>query len=347
MKKLILALAFCVSLCANAQLTVYENGQVRVGNNTTPNKLSATLDVSDSETDLFSSTHMPAGSISFGSGTGALLSGCSSVGHINLYGGRSLEIGVGTVRNVFKMSQEISSVPVCASFSCDVRATSFLTTSDARMKKNVASLNDLFEKLTDVNAVSYNLSGGSQEGKSTFAAKDSDTQNAIVADDRLHFGFIAQEIKEIYPNLVVEDEEGLLAIDYAGFIPILVDAYKNLAEKLKEQEDVIKSLTNQRSPSFMPASVNGIDEESAVLKQNRPNPFNVSTSIECFLPQNVASAFICIYDLQGKQVHKIDILNRGNVINIIDASYFAPGMYIYSLITDGIEIDSKRMIITD
>lgn len=347
MKKLFFTLAFCVSLCANAQLTVYENGQVRVGNNTAPNKLSATLDVSDSETDLFSSAHMPAGSISFGSGTGALLSGSSGIGHLSLYGGRSLEIGVGTFRNVLKMTQETISGPVSASFSCDVKAPSFLTTSDARMKKNIASLNDVFEKLTDVNAVSYNLSDESQEGKSTLAAKVSDTQTAIVADDRLHFGFIAQEIKEIYPNLVVEDEEGLLAIDYIGFIPLLVDAYKNLAEKVKEQEDVIKSLTNQRGPSFMPASVSGVGEESAVLKQNRPNPFNVSTSIECFVPQNVISAFICIYDLQGKQVHKIDVLDRGNVVTVIDASYFAPGMYIYSLITDGSEIDSKRMIITD
>lgn len=70
MKKLILAIAFGVSLCANAQLTVYENGQVRVGNNTATNKLSATLDVSDSDTELFPGSHLPVGCLSFGSDTG-------------------------------------------------------------------------------------------------------------------------------------------------------------------------------------------------------------------------------------------------------------------------------------
>jgi len=31
----------------------------------------------------------------------------------------------------------------------------------------------------------------------------------------------------------------------------------------------------------------------------------------------------------------------------IEASEFTPGMYIYSLIADGKEIDSKRMIVTE
>lgn len=44
---------------------------------------------------------------------------------------------------------------------------------------------------------------------------------------------------------------------------------------------------------------------------------------------------------------KVDINERGAVNAEIEASSLAPGMYVYSLIADGIEIDSKRMIITD
>lgn len=32
-------------------------------------------------------------------------------------------------------------------------------------------------------------------------------------DNRVHYGFIAQEVKEIYPELVYEDKDGILGID--------------------------------------------------------------------------------------------------------------------------------------
>ena len=110
---------------------------------------------------------------------------------------------------------------------------------------------------------------------------------------------------------------------------------------------MIDALLCQKGPSYMPASVNSLADSKASLKQNKPNPFNTTTTIECSVPQSVASAFICVYDLQGKQVHRIEIREHGDVVNVIDAAYFTPGMYIYALIADGVEIDSKRMIITD
>ncbi|MCC7331265.1 MAG: tail fiber domain-containing protein [Flavobacteriales bacterium] len=62
-------------------------------------------------------------------------------------------------------------------------------------------------------------------------------------DNRKHFGFIAQEVKEIFPELVYEDDERYLGIDYIGFIPILIEQIKihnNTIEYLKEEIDLIK-----------------------------------------------------------------------------------------------------------
>lgn len=144
---------------------------------------------------------------------------------------------------------------------------------------------------------------------------------------------------------MVEDEEGFLSVDYTGFIPLLVEAYKDLAGKVKEQEEMIAMLTG--SPRYAPASVSGAEELKLLLKQNSPNPFNVSTTIEAYVPETVSKAFICVYDLQGTQVRRIDLDGRGAVTAVIDASSLRPGMYVYSLIADGAEADSKRMIITD
>lgn len=75
---------------------------------------------------------------------------------------------------------------------------------------------------------------------------------AVSAGDRhLQYGFIAQEVKEVYPDLVYEDPDGLLSIDYTGFIPILVDAMKDLKAKVEEQGLVIDSLMN-RQPQYDP-----------------------------------------------------------------------------------------------
>lgn len=331
-----------MSLCANAQLTVFENGNVQVGNDTSVYDPSyGTLDISripKGSTDKRDAV----GSITFGSLGGAKITGYSAKGLLNLYAGRKLEIGVSEISNALS----INGSDLRTSSYFPISAPSFLTSSDARLKTNVQSLSEMFSGLQDVNPVSYSLSSKSPSDPSMMSAKDSDVK-AIAVDERMHFGFIAQKIQKIYPNLVVEDEEGMLAIDYTGFIPLLVEAYKELSIKVKEQEEVIAALIGQKGPSYMPASVNGLAESKAALKQNKPNPFNTSTSIECTVPQNVASAFICVYDLQGKQVLKIDIRERGDVVNMIDASSLVPGMYIYTLITDGVEIDSKRMIITD
>lgn len=344
MKKLFLMLALGVSLCANSQLTVFENGLVRVGNYSSVNAFdSASLDISNRA----SSTSPITGTITFGSGPNATITGGSNSGSLSLYAGHTLSLGVGNNKNILSLmyvNQNITSL-------YSVKAPAFLTTSDARLKTNVESLNDSFRMLMDVNSISYNLTS---DVKPDDMSSKSSIQDAIDSaaettfnDDRTHFGFIAQEIQEIFPNLVVEDEDGMLAIDYTGFIPLLVEAYKDLSKKVKEQEEIIVGMSNYSGPHYMPASVGEVIEQKASLKQNKPNPFNTSTTIECTVPESAASAFICVYDLQGTQVMRLDINERGIVNSVIDASSLRQGMYIYSLIVDGTEVDSKRMIITD
>jgi len=53
-----------------------------------------------------------------------------------------------------------------------------------------------------------------------------------------------------------------------------------------------------------------------------------------------------IYDMNGHQIDKRPIYNRGYVSIIIQGSSLDAGMYLYSLITDGAVVDTKRMILT-
>ena len=82
------------------------------------------------------------------------------------------------------------------------------------------------------------------------------------------------------------------------------------------------------------------------LHQNAPNPFNLNTQIRFYIPANVKTAQLYIYDLQGKQVKHILITQRGDGSQLISGSELTAGMYLYSLIVDGNEVDTKRMILT-
>ena len=95
----------------------------------------------------------------------------------------------------------------------------------------------------------------------------------------------------------------------------------------------------------VPQSV--VQGDIANLSQNAPNPFNQNTTIGYYLPANVSKAVIYVYNLQGVQIKSIPIYDRGNGSIVVSGNSLAAGMYIYSLITDGNLIDTKRMILTN
>ncbi len=163
------------------------------------------------------------------------------------------------------------------------------------------------------------------------------------------YGFIAQEVREILPDLVIEDEEGYLAINYTGVIPLLVEAYKNLQTQVEYLENRISDCcqeSNLKSASLLSGNEENLSTENT-LYQNTPNPFSLSTTIRYSLSKNVNNAMIYIYNMNGTQLKSIELHQIGEGSIQINGGEFNAGMYLYSLIADGQLIDTKRMILTD
>lgn len=238
-------------------------------------------------------------------------------------------------------------------FTPSVTAPAYITSSDARLKSNIEELENTSSLIAKLNPVSYTLSSQSVSAMKAKSAVSSSNEDdaTVVADDRVHYGFLAQEVREIFPNLVVEDEDGTLGIDYTGLIPVMVDAIKELQEKVSSQQEEIATLSNTdnaiKKINTAETEDSGIDVINAYLAQNKPNPFKETTLIRFALPETVSEAYICIYDLQGKQLLRKTISDRGEASLTIEGSSLEPGMYIYALIADGTEVANKRMIITD
>ena len=131
-----------------------------------------------------------------------------------------------------------------------------------------------------------------------------------------------------------------LITHYTKIVPVLVEAIKELSAEL----DSLKS-ANLKSANIDQTSK--VLNTTATLSQNIPNPFSTSTRIEMFLPASIQKAVLCIYNLQGEQIDQIPVTERDHTSVTIDAYHLKPGMYLYTLISDGSVVDTKKMILTN
>jgi hypothetical protein len=195
-----------------------------------------------------------------------------------------------------------------------------------------------------------------------------DTKPAIIAErERKHLGFIAQEVEKVLPEVVRTIPNGKKTIAYDEIIAICVEAIKELEQKtslqadlqnrvsqltqltndLQDQIDGLKQNTSQGKSLDFGVIKDDIDNPNkAKLFQNTPNPYSDKTIIKCTVPNTVKSAGINIYDLNGTQIKTIPIIERGNVSITVQSSELKAGMYLYSLITDNVLIDTKNMVLT-
>lgn len=217
--------------------------------------------------------------------------------------------------------------------------------------KNLKSL----DKVQLLNPVEYNL-----KQRYSVSVGDSAKKSRPILDEKSqqftkkHFGLIAQELQEVYPDLVYESPDGMLAVDYVGLIPVLIQSIQELKSQidmLTISESAVMSV-KQAIKSSGGSSINDFDTsleevKNVSLEQNAPNPFSNNTEIKYSLPQTVNTAYLCIYDLQGRQLKQITLSKRGNNSEIITGSEFTPGIYLYTLIVDGQPTDVKKMILTE
>ena len=255
-------------------------------------------------------------------------------------------------------------------FNCNVLASNIAVASDSRFKTDITPLENSLPTITSLSPVSYKLlprfgekafggngvpddipSGGLSE-KDLRDIEYFNNFHKSLENDGPHFGFLAQEVKEIYPELVHTDKDGYMYIDYIGMIPLLVNAIGELnaqIEELKtENSQLNQAVINAQSPVIGNTQPSQIAEDffRNALYQNTPNPFSSSTNITMSLRNDVANATLYIFDMQGSLMRTIPVTDRGNVSVTIEGGELNAGMYIYSLIADGNEVASKRMILT-
>ena len=105
----------------------------------------------------------------------------------------------------------------------NVRASAFFYSSDISLKENIKPLEDSLAKILQLNGISYQM-------KETGAER---------------IGFSAQEVAQIFPELVNQDKNGLLSMESNGLTAALVEAVKAQQAQIDELKAEIEQLKNQ------------------------------------------------------------------------------------------------------
>jgi hypothetical protein len=136
--------------------------------------------------------------------------------------------------------------------TCDINptTTALSCSSDKTLKKNITPLDtNILDRVLSLNPVTYNW--------------NSEADSASV-----HNGFIAQEVEQIFPDLVSTDSHtGLKSLNYMGLIPYTVKALQQVNLKVSMLPDVTDATLMEKISSFLEGITNGIADIGKVKTQ--------------------------------------------------------------------------------
>lgn len=263
------------------------------------------------------------------------------------------------------------------SINANLRVHGIIFPSHSTSMSNVSMLKNSLEKINAIEGLTYNYKYYNNQERITIEEgsekerADADFFNNLNEQMNNYApkknGFNADKLKMVFPELVETDKDGNNYIDYTGLIPVLVEAIKEQSKiitaqslKLKEMgllsEDISTMNESSTDSNFTTKStttdtntttdtINSV-LANAFLYQNTPNPFNTTTEIKYFLPEGSTNAYIYVFNLQGNLLLTYNLNNNGFGSVVINGSSLNAGMYVYSLVIDGQEAETKRMILT-
>ncbi len=127
-----------------------------------------------------------------------------------------------------------------------VRARGFYQFSDLRLKTNVEEIVDALQMITRLNGVRYQWRPNipqtvSQTRQRTLSSLLIGPQNYRGPGEKV-IGLIAQEVQRVFPELVRQERDGYLSVNYTDLIPVMIEAMKELARNQQDTQGELLAL---------------------------------------------------------------------------------------------------------
>jgi hypothetical protein len=258
-----------------------------------------------------------------------------------------------------------------------VYCTATLYSSDSIFKTNIERLDSSLYKILQLEGISYDMRDDTPRDSIVFTDNKGNTYYSypdpelipdsgqvvdstvlailLAEQSRKYYGMIAQDVERIVPELVRTMPDGTKGLMYQSIIPLLIEAIKIQQREIEDLQERFNEYmrSNMETKSFneSPNENNITDPALANLKsflyQNIPNPFSSTTIIRYQLADNVQKSEIFIFTMQGELLKSYPLRSQQKPEILIRGEELKPGMYLYSLVVDGKEVDTKRMILTN
>lgn len=116
----------------------------------------------------------------------------------------------GTTRTKSLIIEQVGIGPSTIDLGLDANGKAVNVASDERLKENIEPIKGALEKVLGLQGVTYN-----------WRDRDAGT-------DALRIGFIAQQVREVVPELVYETQDEYLGVHYNNAVPLIIEAIKEL-----------------------------------------------------------------------------------------------------------------------
>jgi len=133
-------------------------------------------------------------------------------------------------------------------------ATGSWSSSDARFKKDILPISNSLERIMKIRGTSFEF-------------RNDEFKDYQFADG-IQYGFIAQELESIFPEVVKTESNGYKSVNYNGIIPVLVEA-------IKEQQKIINDLKYENEH----LKTNN-DQVENIIKQLKADNEAINTRLE-------------------------------------------------------------------
>ncbi len=210
------------------------------------------------------------------------------------------------------------------------RTTTLVVTSDKNLKSDIKKFSNASEIIDQLNPVSYSWKNKEQ-------------------DSRQHYGFLAQELEKVLPNLVITDDKGIQAINYIELIPLLTKSISEQNKKITDLENQLNTLMNEyKNLTECCSQKNGVAVNSIDhLHQATPNPTTGLCRISYTLVTRDKQAYILLKDANGRTLNTYNISQKNDAGYIdVQMSQYTSGLYYYSLVVDNQILSTKKVVLS-
>ncbi|NOR45431.1 MAG: hypothetical protein GQ534_07575 [Candidatus Delongbacteria bacterium] len=121
--------------------------------------------------------------------------------------------------------------------SGSVWAVAYNTTSDKRFKKNIVPISNALSKISQIDGVYF-------EWNDNMLKVKNNEEPEIKRDPSKQIGFIAQDIEEVFPEMVSTDGSGYKSVDYSKMSAVLLEAVKEQQQQINMLIKEIETIKN-------------------------------------------------------------------------------------------------------